>query len=286
MKSIKFLVVTAVVISLGLLIGYAGSDNGQLFKGTPIFYLCVTLAFLINWLAFIPAFMKQTEKFYDLTGSLTYLSLTGLSLYLSKDLNLLTYLLAGMVIVWSLRLGTFLFARIHRDGKDDRFDAIKPNFFRFLNAWSIQALWVVLTAAPVFVAITTTERQEFSVFTYVGLLLWMVGFSIEVIADQQKTNFKKDASNKGKFINTGLWAKSRHPNYFGEILLWTGVAVIVFPLLQGWQYAVLISPVFVTLLLTKVSGLPMLEAKADKKWGGQENYEIYKKSTPILIPKF
>ena len=102
----------------------------------------------------------------------------------------------------------------------------------------------------------------------------------------QKSHFSADPANKGKFIRTGLWSRSRHPNYFGEITLWVGVAIIALPVLQGWQWIALISPVFVALLITRVSGVPLLEAKADKKWGGQADYEEYKKQTPVLIPKF
>jgi steroid 5-alpha reductase family enzyme len=119
----------------------------------------------------------------------------------------------------------------------------------------------------------------------VGFLIWVFGFAFEVIADSQKSRFKADPANEGKFINTGLWARSRHPNYFGEIVLWIGVAVIAFPVLQGWQLVTLISPVFVTLLLTRISGLPMLERRADETWGGQEDYEAYKGRTPVLIPR-
>jgi len=105
-----------------------------------------------------------------------------------------------------------------------------------------------------------------------------------VVADRQKSHFKADSQNDGRFINTGLWSWSRHPNYFGEIVLWIGVAVITLPVLQGWQWLTLISPVFITLLLTRISGVPMLEARADEKWGGQEDYEIYKRSTSVPIP--
>jgi steroid 5-alpha reductase family enzyme len=105
------------------------------------------------------------------------------------------------------------------------------------------------------------------------------------VADNQKGRFKADPANQGKFISTGLWAKSRHPNYFGEIVLWIGVLLIAVPVLEGWQWVALLSPVFVALLLVKGSGVPLLEAKADKKWGGQPDYEAYKKNTPVLIPK-
>ena len=121
--------------------------------------------------------------------------------------------------------------------------------------------------------------------TLVGFLVWAVGFAIEVVADSQKSRFSANPDNKGKFIQTGLWSRSRHPNYFGEIMLWIGVAIIALPVLRGWQWVALISPVFVTLLLTRVSGVPLLEKKADKKWGGQADYESYKKRTPELIPR-
>ena len=134
-------------------------------------------------------------------------------------------------------------------------------------------------------AITTTNRQGLDVFAVVGLLVWIFGFAFEVIADMQKSRFNAESANKGKFIQTGLWSRSRHPNYFGEIMLWVGVAIIALPILQGWQWVALISPVFVALLLTRVSGVPLLEAKADKKWGGQADYEDYKKRTPVLIPR-
>jgi len=97
--------------------------------------------------------------------------------------------------------------------------------------------------------------------------------------------FKMDESNNGKFISSGLWSLSRHPNYFGEIMIWLGVAIIAFPVLSGYQYFALSSPVFVYLLLTRASGIPILEKNADKKWGGQEAYEEYKRNTPVLIPK-
>jgi len=263
------LIALILVPIIGALVGLAGAQNGQQVDGLPIFAICVGLAFLINWLVFIPAYFFQSEKFYDLTGSLTYISVGTIAYFLSNQVDMRSLLLLGLVIIWASRLGSFLLRRILRDGKDDRFDNIKPNFLRFLNAWTIQALWVTLTAAPAFIAITATNRKELGLFAIVGLVIWIIGFTIEVVADYQKTQFRKNPANKERFIQSGLWAHSRHPNYFGEILLWIGVTVIAIPVLQGWQWVALISPIFVTLLLTRVSGVPMLEAKAKKKWGGQ-----------------
>jgi steroid 5-alpha reductase family enzyme len=203
---------------------------------------------------------------------------------LSPEVDGRSLLLLALVVIWAARLGTFLFRRIRKAGKDARFDELKTSFSRFLLTWTMQGLWVSLTLAAALAAITTTTRKGLDVFALIGFLVWALGFAFEVVADAQKSRFRADPENKGKFIHTGLWAWSRHPNYFGEIVLWIGVAIIALPVLQGWQWVTLISPVFVTLLITRVSGVPMLEKRADEKWGGQEDYEAYKERTPVLIP--
>jgi steroid 5-alpha reductase family enzyme len=279
------IIVFPVLILIGYLVGWAGSQNGSSVAGIPLFALLVGLAFIVQWLVFIPAYAYQTEKFFDITGSITYITLTLAAVFLSSNLDTRSMLLAALVIVWALRLGVFLFTRIRKAGKDDRFDEIKPDFFRFLNVWTIQGLWVTFTAAAAWVAITTSIRVEMDCYSIIGALLWLFGFIMEIAADAQKSRFNADPANKGKFIQTGLWSRSRHPNYFGEIVLWIGIAVIAAPVLQGWQWVAMISPVFVTLLLTRVSGVPLLEKKSDAKWGGQADYENYKKNTPVLIPR-
>jgi steroid 5-alpha reductase family enzyme len=144
---------------------------------------------------------------------------------------------------------------------------------------------VTFTLAAALVAITTATRRELGLFALMGLLLWAFGFAIEVVADGQKRRFRADPQNRGEFISTGLWARSRHPNYFGEIVLWIGVAVIALPVLRDWQWVTVVSPVFVALLLILVSGIPMLEKRADEAWGGREDYKAYKERTPALIPR-
>jgi steroid 5-alpha reductase family enzyme len=276
------LIALPIVILIGLGLALAGSQGGASVFGIPLFAFSVGLAFLIQWLAFIPAYLRQTEKFFDLTGSITYISVTIIAVLLSPEVDGRSILLLALVVIWAARLGTFLFRRIHKAGKDVRFDEIKPSFIRFLSAWNLQGLWVTFTLAAALAAITTDTRKELGLFALIGFLIWMFGFTIEVAADTQKSRFREDPANKGQFIHTGVWAWSRHPNYFGEIVLWIGVAVIALPILRGWQWVTLISPVFVTLLLTRV---PMLEKRADEKWGGQEDYEAYKERTPVLIPR-
>lgn len=279
------LITLPILILIGILVALAGSQGGIMLGGMPLFALSVGLAFVIQWLVFIPAYFMQTEKYFDITGSITYISITLAALFFSADADARSMLLAVLVVIWAVRLGTFLFSRIQKAGKDDRFDEIKPSFVRFLNVWTIQGLWVTFTAAAALVAITSTHRKELDLFAVIGFLVWILGFGFEVVADSQKGRFNADPKNKGKFIQTGLWSRSRHPNYFGEIVLWLGVAIIALPVLQGWQWVAMISPIFVTLLLTRVSGVPLLEKKSDAKWGGQKDYEEYKKNTPVLIPK-
>jgi steroid 5-alpha reductase family enzyme len=274
-----------VVVLVGAGIAWAGSQGGATVAGVAVFALCVGLAFLIQWLAFVPAYLLQTEKFLDLTGSITYVTVVVIAVLLSPVVDGRSILLLALVVIWAARLGTFLFRRIQKAGKDARFDEIKPSFFRFLSFWTLQGLWVTFTVAAALAAITTTVRKELGLFALIGSLVWVFGFAMEAVADAQKSRFRADPENKGKFIQTGLWAWSRHPNYFGEIVLWIGVAIIALPVLRGWQWGTLISPVFVALLLTRVSGVPMLEKRADEKWGGQEAYEAYKAHTPVLIPR-
>lgn len=281
----KALTILPVVVVIGALVAVAGSQGGATVGGFPLFGLGVAAAFLIQWLAFIPAFKAQTEKYYDLTGALTYISITVLLVLLTPGVDARGLLLAAMVVAWALRLGSFLFRRVRKHGKDDRFDEIKPSFVRFLNAWTVQGLWVVLTAAAAWIAITSATRVALDWWALVGFVVWAVGFGIEAVADNQKGRFKADPSNGGRFISTGLWSRSRHPNYFGEIVLWIGVLLIAVPVVEGWQWVALLSPVFVAFLLIKGSGIPLLEKKADSKWGGQADYEAYKKNTPVLIPK-
>jgi steroid 5-alpha reductase family enzyme len=263
----------------------AGGQGGAVAFGVPLYALAVGLAFLIQWLAFIPAYLLQTEKFFDLTGSLTYMIVTILAALLGPVLDGRSILLATLVVVWAARLGTFLYRRVQKAGMDARFDDLKPSLARFLLTWTLQGLWVAFTLAAALAAITTSVRKGLGAFALVGALIWALGFAFEVIADDQKRRFKADPANKGRFIQSGLWSRSRHPNYFGEIVLWVGVAVIALPVLQGWQWITLLSPLFVTLLLTRISGVPMLEARADERWGGQEDYEDYKTRTPVLIPR-
>lgn len=278
----RFVVIPLVVL-LGALLAWAGSQGGQHLGPVPLFAIAVAIAFLIQWIAFLPAWKLQTERHFDLTGSLTYIAVTLFLLASVSDRGGRTYLLAAMVVMWAVRLGSFLFTRISRSGGDGRFDEIKPDTLRFLGVWTIQGLWVSLTAAAAWIAMTSERAREVDVWAIVGLVIWLTGITIEVVADLQKSTFNRE--HKGEFISVGLWSRSRHPNYFGEILLWVGVLVVALPALSGWQYVALLSPVFVTLLLARVSGVPLLEKRAQEKWGEDPAYQSYVSRTPVLVPR-
>jgi len=273
----------AVLVAAAAL-GLAGSQGGVAVARAPVFAAAIGVAFLMQWIAFVPAYLAKSERFFDLTGSMTYLVVTALAVALSPPRDARSFLLLGLVAVWGIRLGSFLFRRVRRSGKDARFDKIKRSFPRFLQTWTLQGLWVSFTLAAALAAITASVRRPLGLVTWIGLAVWLVGFGIEAVADAQKSRFRSNPANRGRFIGSGLWAWSRHPNYFGEIVLWTGIALIATPVLRGWQWVSWISPVFVALLLTRISGIPMLEKRGDEKWGGQEDYEAYKRRTSILVP--
>jgi steroid 5-alpha reductase family enzyme len=275
-------------VAVAAAVGFAGSWGGPRLGAIPVFALCVALAFAINWLVWIPASLWRTERFYDLTGSVTFVAVTSLALVAAPgpdgEASVWRVMLAAMVVVWAVRLGSFLFIRVRRDGSDGRFDKIKVHPLAFLATWTLQALWVSMTVAAALAAITVADGLG-EVWAMLGVIVWLIGFAIEVVADTQKRRFRADPANAGRFISTGLWSRSRHPNYFGEILLWSGVALMAVPTLSGWRWVVLISPVFVWLLLTRVSGVPLLEARAAARFGDDPAYGAYVKHTPVLVPR-
>jgi len=282
-NTIESLLAIAVALLVAAGVAWAGSQGGLAVGGIPLFALAGLVAFVIQWAVFVPSYRAQTEHWYDLTGSLTYLTVIAGTLMLAGRFDARSLLLVVLVFIWAIRLGRYLVRRIQKAGADTRFDDIKPSFTRFLMAWTLQGLWVFLTLGAALAAMTTAAAPPMGLIGLAGLGLWVAGFAIEAIADAQKQAFRDDPSNKGRFIHSGLWAWSRHPNYFGEITLWLGIAVIAWPALSGWQAVTLVSPLFVYLLLTRVSGVPILEARADERWGDDPAYQDYKARTPVLM---
>lgn len=247
-------------------------------------WLLVDVAFNLGGWAVGTLF--KTEKYYDLVGSFSFLTLTAGSLFIAGAGAPRKILVSCMVGVWALRLGSYLVARVHKVGKDSRFDEVKNQPGTFLVYWMMQAVWVWVTLTPVLIINTAAAATPLRWMDGFGVALWVVGLGFEAVADAQKDAWRGRPENKGRFITEGLWSISRHPNYFGEMLLWCGVFLTcVGGFTKGVHYASIASPISVMLLLRFVSGVPILERQADARWGGQADYEHYKATTPILVPK-
>ena len=287
---IKDLVAIIVCILTACFVAIAATVEGLLLYGVPIILLCAVVSFVVHWIIAVPSVLTGSEKYFDLTGMIATLLVVFTVMFAllnsGQQGSIRSTIVAVFVSIWSLRLGTFLYKRIVKSGEDTRFREIKNSLPKFLMVWTLSALWVFLTTVNAITIIALNSQEPLGLFFLIGATLWALGFAFEAVADRQKKSFAELAENKDKFITQGLWSISRHPNYFGEIVLWTGIAIISLPLLSGWQYVVLVSPVFVFLLLTKISGLPFLEDKAEKKWGGVKDYIEYKNKTPVLVPFF
>lgn len=293
----------AAIAVAGLWVWAAGAGTARVdatdaaWSTTTTMAVCAAAALGINWLVFIPSAIVGTERFYDLCGTVTFVAVVALAVGGAAVAPSggapppRSLMLAAMVVVWSVRLGVFLFARVRAAGHDRRFAALRHEPDRFFATWTMQGLWVLLTAGAALAAIANGDSRSASgawwaAASVVGVAIWGVGFAIEVVADTQKQTFRRRREPGAPgFINSGLWAWSRHPNYFGEILVWIGVAVVAAPALVSLQHLTLVSPVFVWLLLTRVSGIPLLERSAAERWGDDPRWQAYMASTPRLIPR-
>ena len=279
--NVESLIGTVVALIVATFIGFAGSQGGLAYKGLPLFALCAALAIMVQWLVFIPSLLQKTEHYYDLTGSVTYVTVILFALIAAGNFDPRSLLIAVLCLIWAIRLGSFLFVRVKAAGFDRRFSRMLEIPMQFFMTWTLQGLWVTVTLAAGMAALTS-QPVPIGPFAIVGAVVWLIGFAIEVISDRQKSRFREE--NKEGFITSGLWSWSRHPNYFGEIVLWLGIAIIALPTLSGWQWATMISPIFVIVLLTKISGVRMLEVSGKKRWGTDEGYQAYLASTSVLIP--
>ncbi len=280
MKSFLNILFAAIAFSFTMIIAYLAKSD--------IVMQAVMLAFLIQWVAYIPAYIFQTEKFYDLTGSLSYLTVIWFVFFSSNNLsglNIQNVIVVTLISIWAIRLGTFLFGRIHKDGEDKRFRTIKTSASQFFMTWTLQGMWVSICTMCAITAISSSQGIIANALFYLGLTFFIIGFAIEVVSDQQKSAFRAVPENKEKFITSGLWSKSQHPNYFGEILLWSAIALLSISSLNGTQYLTLISPIFTYVLLVYISGVRMLDDMGNKKWGHLEEYKEYKRNTPTLFIK-
>lgn len=277
------------ILSLTFILSYLTPNYLQVatlevYDISLVYYLWAWI-FAIQIIVFIPSFIFRTEHYYDLTGGITYISTVVIALILKNSyqgIDLISLLLGSMVIIWATRLSSFLFLRVKKSGEDVRFKKIKHSFSWFLMTFMLQGMWVFMCIFPALIVISSFN-SEINNYAIVGSFVWLFGFLFEIVADNQKSNFNK--LNKGKFISTGLWSMTRHPNYFGEFILWLGITIASLGYIDHYKYIVLLTPIFVYLLLTRVSGVNLLEEIGEKRWGNSKEYQKYKEKTPLFFPK-
>ena len=268
------------------LIAFSITYSLTLFIQNELITYAVIISFLLQWTLFIPAYFFQTEKFFDISGSINYISIViyiYFSNYITYGFNLGNLILSLLIFIWAIRLGVFLFLRIQKDGEDKRFRSIKPSPTKFFMTWTLQATWISICSLCALTGISSDRGIIINNLFFLGLTFFVLGFFIEVVADNQKTKFRKNPKNKNAFIKSGLWSYSRHPNYLGEISIWTGISIISFSSLSNLQFVTLISPIFTYIILVYVSGVRLLEERGNKKWGNLKDYKEYIEKSPRLL---
>ena len=282
--TVTFIILALTYILSYLTTNYLQTSTLEVFDISIVYYLWVWI-FAIQIIVFIPSFIFKTEHYYDLTGGITYISTMVIALVLKNNyqsIDLISLLLGSMVIIWATRLSLFLFLRVKKSGEDVRFKKIKHSFSWFLMTFMLQGMWVFMCVFPALIVISSFN-SGLNNYAIVGSAIWLFGFIFEIVADYQKSYFNK--FNKGKFISSGLWSMSRHPNYFGEFMLWLGITIASIGYIDNYKYILFLTPIFVYLLLTRVSGVNLLEEIGDKRWSNNKDYKDYKKNTPIFFPK-
>ena len=245
-----------------------------------LFSFLISLA--IQIILFIPAFLFKTDKLTDLSYGLTFILLAFIG-FISGSESIGRTILFVMISLWALRLISYLFIRVNKVGKDSRFDGIRESFSRFIKFWFGQGVIVWLVSLSSILAFAYSDFT-FNTISYVGAIIFASGLIIETIADWQKFQFKKDKKNAGRWTDVGLWNYSRHPNYFGEMLVWIGIWIYVASMIS-LKYALigLLSPAIIIVILLFVTGIPTPEKKYDERYAKNKEYKKYKQSTSKVI---
>lgn len=242
--------------------------------------------FVLQLIFFVYAVIQRTDKVTDLSYGLTFIIASLASIYLAYEyISIFKWLLFLLILVWGLRLAIYLFIRILKTGKDIRFDGIREKPLKFAGFWILQAISIFVILLPTTYILLLQQETHISTLSYIGFLIAILGIFLESVADIQKFVFKSKEENKNKWIQSGLWKYSRHPNYLGEMLMWLGVFIYALPYINDWGIFTVISPMYITYLLLFVTGIPTLEQRDMERYGGNEKYLEYVKSTGILLPK-
>ncbi|MEI7690263.1 MAG: DUF1295 domain-containing protein [bacterium] len=252
-----------------------------------VLVMCAVVILLYMSAFFVLATIRKNAGLVDIGWGLGFVVIAWMTYFLGhyevlRDLPQTLILI--LVSLWGLRLGYHVYQR----------NKNKPEDFRYLNwrkTWNhyylrsyfqifiLQGIFMFMIALPIMV-INSSSNSDWSFLLYVGLVVWLIGFLFEAIGDWQLAQFIKVGKNRGHIINSGLWRYTRHPNYFGEVTLWWGVFLIAFSSTN--QLLLITSPLLISFLIIKVSGIPMLE----KKYNGNAEFESYKKRTSVFFPWF
>ena len=243
----------------------------------------ILVVILINLVGFALGYLLQSDKFTDVLYASSFAAVVMTGWYLSSDVGGAKLIVGLLVLIWAIRLGGYLFIRIHKMQSDQRFEQMRPVFWRFLGFWILQIVSIIIIALPV-IFLLAKPAAGFSWTVAVGAGIWLIGFVLEAVADWQKFRFKLQAENKDTFIQSGLWRSIRHPNYLGEILVWLGIFVACLPWLEGIEWMAVASPIWIFVLLRYISGIPLLEERANEKYGKLAKYQEYVQKTGRLLP--
>jgi len=257
--------------------------------GLSLFLVTLIIDFGLQFVFGVLSIVLKSEKFYDLIGGLTHIlcSIVGVfyewnvAVKISFEAKLIQAL---CICCWAGKLGSFLLYRVIKAGGDKRFDSVRKSPIKLLIAWFLQGLWVYMNILPSLFMWATTKKD----MTFVSVIGWVVflfGLLFETVADYQKTVFRNNPANKGRFITSGLWGISRHPNYFGEIVLWYGLSISAAPYFSSqWAYFTLLCPTATALQICFVTGIPLLEKSGMEHWGNEPQYAHYVHNTGVLVP--
>ncbi len=251
-----------------------------------IFLVCLLIAVAFNLMMFAIAFSNKSDKITDLSYCATFIVIAFAAYLRQPPFSPIKTVVLVLVTLWAVRLASYLVVRVHKIKRDKRFDGIREDSVKFGSFWLFQAMSAWLIMVPCIAILSRVDSGErLPASTGIGLTVWLIGFVFEAVADRQKFAFINKKSNQGKWINTGLWRLSRHPNYLGEITMWIGLYLCIGSYLTPQMRLIsLVSPLWIAFLLLFVSGIPKLEKSADERWGKDKDYKQYKRDTPLLIP--
>lgn len=250
-----------------------------------IFLVCALAVWVYMTLAFVLALILKDNSIVDILWGPGFVLVASVSLALGPHVGRRPWLVTALVVLWGFRLATHILVRKLGKGEDFRYAHWRRAWGRsfvlrsYIQIFILQGIFLLIIASPV-ILIAASSGPRLGVWDGLGGLVWVAGFVFEVASDAQMERFKREPANKGRIIGTGLWRYSRHPNYFGEAAMWWGIFLIGLAVPRGWMG--LLSPVLITVLLTKVSGVPLLE----KKYAGNAEFAAYARRTSGFIPWF